>query len=169
MPEVGEEIVGTWLRYCQECDFVDYNVPIAGGAGEIDVIGFDLEHRRVYICEVATHTQGLGYRNNQKTILDKFIRAFNYAKSRFEGLEVSYMFWGPVVRRGQQRQAVDEVRKVLDEIYDIRLELVINKEYLSKLEDIREKASRQSRNSPHMVMRLLQIEEAAKRYTGEKG
>ena len=79
------------------------------------------------------------------------------------------MFWGPVVRRGQQRQAVDEVRRVLDERYNILLELVINENYLGKLEDLREKASRQSRNSPHMVMRLLQIEEAAKRYAGEKG
>ena len=164
MPEAGEEIVGTWLRYCQGCDFVDYNVVIAGGAGEIDVIGMDLENRQVYICEVATHTQGLGYKDNRKAILDKFIRASEYSKGRFEDLNVNYMFWGPVVRRGQQRRAVDEVQRILDQDHHIGLELVINEDYLKKLEDLRVVAAGQTRNSPHIVMRLLQIEGAAQRY-----
>jgi len=54
------------LRYCKDCDFVDYNVVVRDGPGEIDVVGINLDRARAYICEVATHTGGgLGYKDNR--------------------------------------------------------------------------------------------------------
>ena len=164
MPEVGEEIVGAWLRYCAECDFVDYNVTLRDPAGEIDVIGVNLNEKIGYICEVATHTRGLGYERNKETILNKFMRAVNYGKTHLETLDfkLRFMFWAPVVRSGEQTTAIEEVRGAILERCDTDLELVVNESYLGKLDQLRKAASLQTRNSPHTVFRFLQIEESAR-------
>ena len=164
MPEVGEEIVGTWLRYLAGCDFVDYNVHIPGGQAEIDVVGINLGHRHVYICEVATHTQGLGYKEPEKTLLAKFERDFTYACEYFSDLKKSLMLWSPVVRAGQQTDVLTSITRVLKERHSFDLELVVNRDYLQKLEELREKAKELAGNPPHSVMRFLQIEESAKRH-----
>ena len=167
MPEVGEEIVGTWLRYCKGCDFVDYNVVVREGPGEIDVVGIDLVNRRAYICEVATHTGGLGYKDNRATIIGKFQRAVKYGSKYLRDFDSTYMFWAPVVRGGAQMKAVEEAQHVLKRDSGIELELVINGAFTQRLKHLRSEAGKQSRNSPHSVFRLLQIEQQAGKQVGE--
>lgn len=58
--DMGESLVGAYLRYGEACDFVVYDTQTEG-QGEIDVIGFQVEQRRVWLCEVATHLDGLLY------------------------------------------------------------------------------------------------------------
>ncbi len=164
MSEVGEEIVGTWLRYCRGCDFVDYNVGVRDGQGEIDVIGINLVEKEAYVCEVATHIHGLGYKNVEQTILNKFIRANDYANTALWGMPVTYMFWAPVVRRGDQMAALKAVQSGLWEARRLRLELVINQAYVDKMDELRGLAAKRRRDVPHQMFRLLQIEEHAKRY-----
>ncbi len=38
---IGEEICGEWLRHVRACGFVDYNVKLPTGGGEIDVVARD--------------------------------------------------------------------------------------------------------------------------------
>ena len=61
--EIGEYLVGAYLKLVLECSVVDYNARPAGGGiqglGELDVIGFDFVKRKVYLCEVTTHLDGL--------------------------------------------------------------------------------------------------------------
>ena len=46
MPEIGEEFIETCGRYYKDCDFVDYNVGVMGGPGEIDVVWVNLDEGR---------------------------------------------------------------------------------------------------------------------------
>ena len=164
MPDIGEEIVGTWLRYIRKCTFVDYNVQIPEGSGEIDVIGLNLKERHAYICEVATHTQGLGYKDNAKVIPGKFDRAMEYASGTFEGIALTFMFWSPVVRRGKQMEAIREVRDEFKKKHGGMLDLVTNKRYLERIHDLRQYAGTLTRDAGHPVLMLYQVEERARNY-----
>jgi hypothetical protein len=86
--EIGEYLVGAWLKLVVACDFVDYNVrpPAQGieGLGELDVVGLDLKHSKAYLCEVTTHLNGVGYYDFPTTIRkvrEKYIRQQKYAKN----------------------------------------------------------------------------------------
>ena len=70
--DVGEYLVGAYLKLIRGCDFVDYNVRPPGGGmeglKELDVVGIHFESRTAYLCEVTTHIRGLLYRNNVETV-----------------------------------------------------------------------------------------------------
>ena len=59
--EIGESIAGSYLRYIVGCEVVVYNTQTAR-QGELDVIGIrTATPRDVWLCEVATHLEGLEY------------------------------------------------------------------------------------------------------------
>ncbi len=70
--EIGEYIVGAYLKIIIKCDFVDYNVrpPVGGleGLNELDVVGLDFKNKTAYLCEVTTHITGFLYKDNKTTI-----------------------------------------------------------------------------------------------------
>jgi len=70
--DIGEYIVGAYLKIIKKCDFVDYNVrpPVGGleGLNELDVVGLDFKNKTAYLCEVTTHITGLLYKDNKTTI-----------------------------------------------------------------------------------------------------
>src|SRR6266446_1237793 len=108
LTDVGEYIVGAYLRLKLNCDFVDYNVRAPGGGlqglDELDVIGLDFRLKRAYLCEVTTHIRGVLYKNNEETverIRNKYHRQQKYAREHLgEFTERHFMFWSPVVPRG---------------------------------------------------------------------
>jgi hypothetical protein len=61
--EMGEYLVGAYLKMVKGCDIIDYNVRRPGGglAGldELDVMGLDFKNKIAYLCEVTTHLEGL--------------------------------------------------------------------------------------------------------------
>ena len=46
MEDLGERLVGDYLRYLKGCDFIDFNVYTKLVQGEIDVIGVDHATKR---------------------------------------------------------------------------------------------------------------------------
>ena len=70
--EMGEYVVGAWLREVAGCDFVDYNVrpPVGGSEGqsEFDVVGLHFRDRTAYLCEVAIYLDGLNNGNYSETL-----------------------------------------------------------------------------------------------------
>ena len=72
LTDVGEYIVGAYLRLILKGDFVDYNVRRPGGGlqglDELDVLGLDSRDKRAYLCEVTTHLRGVLYKNNKTTV-----------------------------------------------------------------------------------------------------
>jgi len=161
LTDIGEFIVGAYLQLIEECDVVDYNVRPPGGGleglGELDVIGLNFKTDTIFFCEVTTHITGLLYKNNQETvdrITKKHNRQKEYAnryKDNFKNHR--FMFWSPYVPRGFITKNLSK----LDQ-----LELVINGEYKSRIEELRRLAQNTTHDARNPFFRMLQIMEHLK-------
>ena len=154
--EMGEYVVGAYLKLIKGCDFVDYNVrPKLGGIeglAEMDVLGLDFGGSMAYLCEVTTHLDGLLYGDNDETLrklASKFQRQRSFASSHLGTFRSThYMFWSPVVPKGRLTTALAEFTDV---------ELVINAQYKKAVEDLRTLARNITRDEGNPFFRALQI------------
>ena len=159
--DTGEYIVGAYLKVVEKCDVVDYNVRQPGGGlqglGELDVIGLNFKTNTAILCEVTTHIRGLLYVDNKTTIKkikDKHQRQIEYSKQYLKDFKfVRYMFWSPVVPNGY---LTDELSKIET------LELVLNKDYTSKITTLRQEAKEATNDVGNPFFRILQILEHLK-------
>lgn len=155
--DIGEYLVGAYLRLIEECDFVDYNVRPPGGGleglHELDVVGFDFKKKTVYLCEVTTHIRGLLISKNKKdqtvtSIKGKYERQQAYAKQYLGNFpKYRFQFWSPVVRP----RTASELGKIQG------LELVINGEYADRVNRLIELAKTKSHDARNPVFRVFQI------------
>ena len=157
--EMGEYLVGAYLKEIKRCDVVDYNVREPGGGlkglNELDVVGFRFHDKAAFMCEVTTHVRGLNYgasiEDAIKKVRDKFKNQRDYAEKHFPGFKHRYMFWSPNVPRG----------RLLDRLNDIdRLQLVVNGDYKGAIEQLKEKARNEKQPTQNPAFRLLQILES---------
>jgi hypothetical protein len=156
LTDVGEYIVGAYLRLILNCDFVDYNVRAPGGGlqglDELDVLGLDFRRKRCYLCEVTTHIRGVLYRNNQETvrrITRKYEYQRRYAREHLPRFKhAQFMFWSPVVPRGY---ITDRLERLTG------LELFINGRYKQAVEQVRQIAREVTYDARNPFFRVLQI------------
>lgn len=154
--EMGEYAVGAYLKIINGCGFVDYNVKRPGGglAGldELDVIGMDFKNKVAYLCEVTTHIRGLLYKDNRTTverIKKKYEKQRRYAKDCLTDFpSLHFMFWSPVVPEGYITQQLSKIKG---------LELVINKDYTSCINELRKMARKRKNDTGNSFFRALQI------------
>ncbi|MDO3680317.1 hypothetical protein [Paenibacillus ehimensis] len=154
--EMGELIVGAYLKQIEGCDFIEYNARPRGGGlkglDELDVIGMNFETNTAYLCEVTTHLLGALYVDNKTTverIAKKHLRQKDYAETYLKNFKyIRYMFWSPYVPVGY-------ITTGLSELPD--LELIIDKEYTKKIDELREIARRTTNDSGNDFFRALQI------------
>ena len=154
--DIGEYIVGAYLKIIIKCDFVDYNVRPPGGGleglNELDVVGLDFKNETTYLCEVTTHIRGVLYKDNKTTIekiKKKYMRQKEYANKYLPGfLKRHFMFWLPVVPKGY-------ITKELEKIDG--LELIINKKYAQYIDELRIKAKELTNDVGNPFFRILQI------------
>jgi len=160
--EMGEYAVGAYLRIVNGCDFIDYNVRRPGGglAGldELDVIGLDFKKKVAYLCEVTTHIRGLLYIDNATTvrrIKQKYEKQRKYAEDYLSDFPLRhFMFWSPVVPQGY----------ITDQLQQIGgLELVINQEYSTRIDELRQRAKKMENDTGNPFFRVLQILEHLKK------
>lgn len=159
--DMGEYIVGAYLKVIKKCDFVDYNVhsPVGGieGLGEMDVIGLDFKNKTVYLCEVTTHILGTLYNDNPTTVTkikEKYERQKEYASKYLTDFPTRhYMFWSPVVPEGYITNELDKIDG---------LEMVINLKYTQCIEELRAQAKVLTHNLENPFFRVLQILEHLK-------
>ena len=154
--EVGEYLVGAYLKLVEHCDVVDYNVLEPGGGlrglNELDVVGFHFATSTVYLCEATTHVTGLLYQNNVATI-DRIKRKHQnqrtYAK-RFLGQfkNKKYMFWSPKVPKGYLTEHLAQIKG---------LDLIINGEYKRRVYEMLELAKDATQDTGNQVFRVFQI------------
>jgi hypothetical protein len=159
MVEVGEYIVGAFLKLEFNCDVVDYNVRVPGGGreglNEIDVVGYSLTNREAYLCEVATHIRGLGY-GNYKESAERIERKFRHQRAYAGKLQkafdcnVIYEFWSPNVPKG----CVVELKKIKG------LQLIINGGYKKRIDALRIRAQNDTHDTGNPFFRILQILES---------
>ena len=160
--EIGEYIVGAYLKVILKCDFIDYNVRPPGGGleglNELDVVGLDFQNKTAYLCEVTTHIRGLLYGSNQGSV-EKIRRKHEwqraYAAKYLTNFDHHrYMFWSPVVPTGY---VTTELAKIET------LEVIVNQTYTSRVDELRIQAKKLSHDVGNPFFRTIQILEALKR------
>lgn len=155
--DVGEYIVGAYLKLIRGCDFVDYNVRPPGGGmkglGELDVVGLDLRNSIAYLCEVTTHIWGLRYGSSNETtvqrVREKHARQREYAAEHLREFNtLHFMFWSPVVPVGPITRGLETIDT---------LGSVINERYARRVDDLRELARKTTHDTGNPFFRMLQI------------
>ncbi len=154
--EMGEYLVGAYLKVIGGCEFVDYNVRFPGGGlrglEELDVIGFDFESSVAILCEVTTHIRGILYKDNKTTIrriAAKFEKQKRYADEQLSHLKQHrFMLWSPVVPKGYITENLARIQG---------LELIINQEYAQRIDQLRQHARTSTHDVGNPAFRLLQI------------
>lgn len=156
--EIGEYIVGAYLKLKLGCDVIDYNVRPRDkgleGLGELDVIGLRFEDSTAYLCEVTTHLDGVLYVNTENTIRklrEKFIRQKQYADKSLKPFPNQiYQFWAPIVR-----PAVLTPLTTLSK--DKNVELIVNQEYAKRVGELMELGKDGTKDYGNPVFRTMQI------------
>ena len=154
--EMGEYLVGAYLKLIEDCDFVDYNVRTPGGGlaglNEIDVVGINFNANTAYLCEVTTHIRGVLYGNNKDSlerIQRKYRNLKEYAESHLIQFEHNvFMFWSPNVPKGFMTKHLAQIDG---------LKLVINGEYKRCVRELRKKARTERQDTGNPAFRVIQI------------
>jgi hypothetical protein len=142
------------LRQTFEPLTVDYNTRPPGGGltglGELDVIGFDFVEKRVFLCEVTTHLDGMQIGPSAQSTVDKLRskheRQKVHAKNHLAEFTPRFMLWSPVVRRG-----------LLAELKTIGFELFVNEQYTNAISELKRHANRSTADANNPAYRVLQI------------
>ncbi|MDD5509670.1 MAG: hypothetical protein PHI12_02485 [Dehalococcoidales bacterium] len=156
--EMGEYLIGAYLKLKMNCNFVDYNVRRPGGGlaglNELDVMGLDFTTKTAYLCEVTTHLDGVLYGSNKNNTIDriknKYDKMRDYAKNHLPKESFPnrrFMFWSPVVSAGVEI----ELEKIQG------LELVINDRYSACVDELLEQAGKITYDTNNPAFRILQI------------
>jgi hypothetical protein len=158
MLDIGESLVGSYLRYVEGCDFVHYQT-YGEGQGEIDVIGMRLSDRRVWLCEVAIHLGGLeygtGYAGSRDKVRQKIDRAEALAGRLFDDQQTTFEFWSLRVPPG-----LASLLQELEDDYSGRgldVAFVVNERFTERIEALQHKARADVRSTAEPAYRLLQI------------
>ena len=161
--EMGEYVVGAYLKMVMGCDHVGFNVRPPGGGlkglGEFDVVGMHFGTATAYLCEVATHIDGLNYGKGNKEASEKVAaklrRQRDYARDHLSMFSTQvFMFWSPNVRRGA---LTEELAKIEG------LQLFINQTYTDAVEKLRAEARQTKADTGNPFFRALQIIEHLRR------
>lgn len=156
MTEIGEDLVGAYLREVVGCSLVNFNVRTGESQGEIDVIGLRVEGAHiseVWLCEVSTHVNGLGgYRGDAPgKILKKIAGVRKYAQATYPGVPRHIEVWSPKVTAGM----LEKVAQVVLENPDVTL--VANSEYADRVRQLATLARTTTAYRDSPSFRLLQI------------
>lgn len=154
--EMGEYVVGAYLKLEEGCDFVDYNVRPPGGGlkglEELDVVGLNFKSETAYLCEVTTHIKGLLYVDNRTTVervKNKYRRQCQYAEQYLSNFTTHrFMFWSPVVPRGYLTENLGRIEG---------LDLVLNGRYRECVDKLLERARVEAQDTGNPFFRALQI------------
>ena len=162
--EIGELVVGAYLKEVLGCDFVDYNVRPPGGGRtaqfEFDILGLHFRDGTAILCEVATHLNGLNYggKTNQDTlnkIARKHQRQRDYASTHLGNFRRHrFMLWSPRVPVGFLTDRLAQIAG---------LELMINVDYGCAVDALRKRAGATTRVTGNAFFRALQIMEHLRR------
>jgi len=161
--EIGEYIIGAYLKIILKCDYIDYNVRPSGsgleGLGELDVVGIDLKREEVYLCEVTTHLRGVLYNDYKTTIRkieEKYKRQKDYANKYLpKHFKRHFMFWSPIVPSGLVEQLKKEEKN--------GLEIVVNGKYTECIDRLKDIARKELKDFGNPFFRTLQILENLRR------
>lgn len=156
MIDIGEDLVGAYLGRVVGCSIVQFNVRTGSAQGEIDVVGLQIKDGRVaevWLCEVSTHTGGLGGYGGDAAgkIRAKVESVKKYAQKAYPHSTWHIEVWSPKVTRGMLKK-LDAVWAQHDDVT-----LVANDAYSARVRELTSLARRTTAYSDSPSFRLLQI------------
>jgi hypothetical protein len=160
--DIGESLVGAYLRHVGGCDVVTYNSFFADRQGEVDVVGIkNGEPRTIWLCEVTTHIGGMlitsrGDRPQEVILREKLERLYAFAEATFPGDTYRYEWWSPYVAVGKLTdvmQGIEADWKAAGR--DLRF--VKNEEYTVRIHELATDAKKNSSTTNEPAYRMLQV------------
>ncbi|MEN5072334.1 hypothetical protein ABE437_00815 [Isoptericola cucumis] len=150
--EIGESLVGAYMRHVRHCHTVAFNSFLPNQQGEIDVIGISGTgvDQKVWIAEVAVHLEGLNYGSYARTVekvRQKVERALQYAHDVYDADSPTVEFWSTKVPPG--------IVRGLHEIAD--LDLVLNHEFTRRVNELAAIADKSTKQYGDDGFRFLQV------------
>jgi hypothetical protein len=176
--DFGEEFVAEYLKYVKACALV--NTSIRVGQTDIDVLGINFQEKIIYNCQVAIHIRGLQYvsskegkkkKDNYGRLKPKFEKSIEFIQKNFKGLlengfKHKVYFFSPIVNSSDKK----ELEKLKEEILNkysnesnIDFFLVINKDFLTAIEELRKKVADTTTEIKEPIARFLQVEQLLKK------
>lgn len=178
-PQIGEQLVGAYLRIINDCDLVSYNQRSkeSGQQMELDVLGVETSggEQTVYGCEVVTHLDGVNYNGTPDTddwaeygndtyqytlqrLWEKFQQDYALLTDVFDRADTyALQFWSPVVPEGYLTDGLAELQRRFEAQHDVAIDLVVNAEYADRVKDLRQRASTTKKSYDEPAFRFLQI------------
>lgn len=161
--DIGESIVGAYMRYIRECQVVVYNTFLRDRQGEIDVVALKTgEPRNVWLCEVTTHIGGMLYVGSGGSdgtvakLRDKLARAREFAAVTFPGDVLHFEIWSPRVAKGKLTDSFELLGQEALEM-GMDLNFVINEDYTERMRELLEHARRNPSATSEPAYRMLQV------------
>jgi len=139
--DIGESLVGAYLRHVVGCQVVVYNSFFVDQQGEIDVVGLELgQTRSVWLCEVTTHIGSMDLRRGPNTaeqvLAKKLDRLRHFAATTFPDDEHHFEWWSPRVASGlvqimsgleaDWKEQGDDLRFVINQVYTRRIQALVD-------------------------------------------
>ncbi len=162
--DIGESLVGAYLRHVVGCDVVTYNSFFADRQGEVDVVGIENgKPRTIWLCEVTTHISGSGMlitsrgdRPQEVILREKLERLHAFAEATFPGDGYRYEWWSPRVAVGKLTNVMTEIEQEWEQAArDLRF--VINETYTERIRQLLENARKNSSTTNEPAYRMLQV------------
>ena len=162
--DLGESLVGAYMRHVEQCSIVLYNSFFADQQGEVDVVAVKPqgpgEPRLVYLCEVTTHIGAMAT-NTVKKVPAKLGRLREFAAQTFPDEEHRFQWWSPYVNEGTATASFKQLCAEWDA--DGRsLEFVINEAYTRRIVQLVEAARRKPSTTNEPAFRIPQISRTAR-------
>lgn len=175
-PQIGESLVGAYLRIVEECQFVTYNRKNPDqNQSDTDVVALKSEngHQTIYGCEVVTHLKGPKYRTNNDVDdwdeYNSYAETFTALESKFETTyefvtdlwpdadAVELQFWSPNVPGQVRPEGLQELRRRFEAEHEVTIDMIYNEKYAKHLKKLQEKASEGTSSHDEPAFRFLQL------------
>lgn len=160
--DIGESLVGAYLRHIIKCEVVIYNSFFTDRQGEVDVVALRQgKSREVWLCEVTTHIGGMllvraGQDVTERVICEKLERLRHFAHVTFPDDRHHYQWWSPRVPEGKVTNAMKAIEgEWTSEDRDLRF--IINSEYTERVRELAQHARTNSSTTNEPAYRMLQI------------
>jgi Holliday junction resolvase-like predicted endonuclease len=161
--DIGESLVGAYMRYIRGCEVVVYNTFLRSQQGEIDVVALKTgKPRTVWICEVTTHIGGMLYPGAGGTdgtvekLRAKVLRARNFAAVTFPTDHLRFEVWSPRVSRGKLTTAFEKLKEEAAGL-EMDLAFVMNDDYTDRIRELAEHARHNTSPTSEPAYRMLQV------------
>jgi hypothetical protein len=149
--DVGESLVGAYMRQIRGCHTVAFNTFLPTGQGELDVVGVanTPDGVEVWMAEVAIHLDGLnygGYAKSVAKVASKVAAARAYAAQVYRDVAPTVELWSPVVPSG-----------LVSALAGVDVDLVVNDEFTDRVNAVAQLAGAHTKLTGDDAYRFLQL------------